>query len=72
MEELKKFTGPLSWIMVFEDDNQVMRFLKKVQEFEKNDPNWKEEESVEQLSINNIPTGMVPLEVSFNRDDAFK
>lgn len=59
---------------VFADDAQIIRFINNLQEFVKNEIDWREEGTnyQEQLTDNKILVGLVPLERMFDRHDMYK
>lgn len=57
---------------MFEVDEQILSFLHSIQEFEKIAPNERDSDSITEICANKTPVGLVPLETTFDRDDAFK
>jgi hypothetical protein len=57
---------------VFKDDEQILKFLHNIQYFEKNIPDERDNDSMEEICANKLPASLVPLEASFDKDDAFK
>lgn len=59
---------------VFDNDVQIIRFTNNLQEFAKNEVDWREKgvEYQEQLRDNKIPFDLVPLEKMFDKHDMYK